>query len=181
MKLNEMRLDIGCGENLTEGHAGIDFRPLPNLLLRCDIFHHNLPFKDRSVDSIVVRHVFEHVSYLECENVLREWFRILKPSATIDIIVPNILHISMKIVLNELIRRDVSPYVRLLYGGQRFDGDTHYGGFTPHSLSEMLSKQGFVNVKVSPMKRGQLGLFNSLLLSQMGLELHVSAKKGDRD
>jgi ubiquinone/menaquinone biosynthesis C-methylase UbiE len=77
-------LDIGCGLKKKEGCIGIDLIKTESV----DIIAvaENLPFKDNSVDAIYTRHTLEHVS--DFEKAIKEIWRVSKPGAVIEIIVP---------------------------------------------------------------------------------------------
>ena len=80
-----MKLHLGCGNDYREGYVNCDISPdvksdkIVNLEKR-------LPFKDNSVDEIVVNHVLEHVQ--KPIEVLKEIYRICKHGAIIKIRVP---------------------------------------------------------------------------------------------
>jgi ubiquinone/menaquinone biosynthesis C-methylase UbiE len=47
---------------------------------------HVLPFKDDTLDYVLSRHVLEHMDW---KKALTEWFRCLKPSGIMRLVVPN--------------------------------------------------------------------------------------------
>lgn len=48
-----------------------------------------MPFEDNSVDLFYSEHTFEHVSDRDCEHVLAEMYRCLKPGGAVRIVVPD--------------------------------------------------------------------------------------------
>lgn len=59
------------------------------LLIRHDC-RKPLFFPDASVDHILCSHFLEHVFLVEMENIIRDFFRALKPNGTLHVIVPDI-------------------------------------------------------------------------------------------
>lgn len=84
------KLQIGCGPNrlaewlntdisLHECKAGALYLDAGELF----------PFPDNSIDYIYSEHVFEHLNHDQAVNMLKESFRVLKPSGTIRIATPD--------------------------------------------------------------------------------------------
>ncbi|WP_433290528.1 class I SAM-dependent methyltransferase [Pseudonocardia sp. CA-142604] len=83
-----MRLEIGAGEKPHPDYdLHVDLLALPDIEVRCAI--DRLPFASGSLDALRANHVLEHQSYELIPETLREWARILRPGATIDIGVPD--------------------------------------------------------------------------------------------
>ncbi len=87
-----IRIDLGCGAFKREGYIGIDnYSSEPqwkNFEASIDInwdLAKGIPFEDSSVDAIYTSHFLEHVNL---DFMLREMFRVAKPSAEIHIVVP---------------------------------------------------------------------------------------------
>ncbi|MFA7677402.1 MAG: methyltransferase domain-containing protein [Candidatus Omnitrophota bacterium] len=59
------------------------------ILLRCNC-KNPLPFPDGSVDHILCSHFLEHVFLCEAKKIIRNFYRVLKPEATLHIIVPDL-------------------------------------------------------------------------------------------
>lgn len=89
-------LDIGCGKNKLI-HS--DYK-----VIGVDIWENSdadiigpankLPFDDSCVDAIYTRHFLEHFTYEETIELFNEFFRVLKPGCSIDIVVPHVSCIS---------------------------------------------------------------------------------------
>jgi len=80
-------LDIGCGENKTEGATGLDRRALPGVDVVHDIDVFPWPLPDGSFDRIICRHVIEHLG--DISAVMGEIHRVGKPGAEVFIRVPH--------------------------------------------------------------------------------------------
>lgn len=105
-------LDVGCGDGYItslifekfKGVIGIDISEKAIKLAReknqgvtfavasCT----NLPFSDRSFDTIVASEVIEHVNYNDGKSFLKEARRVLTPKGRIIISTPNLSNIYMK-------------------------------------------------------------------------------------
>lgn len=86
-------LDVGCGQNKTQGAVGIDRRVVQEASLskQCDI-QHNLtefpwPIPDASYDLIICQHVIEHLP--DTVKTLEEFYRIAKPGGKIFVETPH--------------------------------------------------------------------------------------------
>lgn len=81
-----IRLDLGCGRRKRSGWTGVDSNPAvsPDVLHSLDVFPY--PFKDSSVDEIVMDNCLEHLH--EQLKVMEELHRISKPGALITLHVP---------------------------------------------------------------------------------------------
>ncbi len=84
-----MKLDLGCGPTPKEGFVGVDVRDYG----RTDIVVHDLrnPWKwdDSSVDEVYCNQFVEHLTAPERIHFANELYRVLKPGATAEIIVPH--------------------------------------------------------------------------------------------
>ena len=83
-----LKLDLGCGPRKAgEGFIGIDRLPFPGVDIRLDFERDKLPYSNHSVDYIRAVHVLEHIQNFV--PFLNEIWRVLKPDAIFDIVVPN--------------------------------------------------------------------------------------------
>jgi SAM-dependent methyltransferase len=82
-------VDLGCGEEKVKFKdvvsIGLDKRRTPVVDVIADL-EHGLPFKDESVDYIVLKHVLEHVQNFW--KLIEEIYRISKPNCLIRVWVP---------------------------------------------------------------------------------------------
>jgi ubiquinone/menaquinone biosynthesis C-methylase UbiE len=81
-----MKLNLGCGHKKKEGFLGID-------LFRCDAVDvvadltANLPFRDSSIEEILLDNVIEHILYIPL--LMKEIHRICRNGALVTIITPH--------------------------------------------------------------------------------------------
>jgi len=82
----EIWLEIGSGDSGENGWTTLD------ITNKCDIFwdiRRGLPFPNESISKIYSSHFLEHLSYKEGQRFLEESMRVLIPSGTFSICVPN--------------------------------------------------------------------------------------------
>jgi predicted SAM-dependent methyltransferase len=83
----EIKLNVGCGNKNEKGYIGIDVRDCGQEIV-WDV-REGIPLPDNSVDFIWTSHVIEHFDNEECEGVLKEFYRVLKPGGISQNIVPH--------------------------------------------------------------------------------------------
>ncbi len=84
--INELKLDLACGQNRTEGYFGIDIAPGVNVDAVVDLEQFPWPIESNSAEDIVCSHYVEHTPDLIA--FMDEVYRILKPGGKIKIIAP---------------------------------------------------------------------------------------------
>ena len=147
-----IKLNLGCGNDIRFGYINIDIRPLKGVNLVLDLENQSLPFQDNLVSEIVAQDIIEHVSYYKVENLLKECFRVLKPKGTIYIRTPDLEQIYVKAVVEKQTLGDKKGYKLLSYwifGGFKNPYDYHKCIFTKELLKELLEEIGFKVVKLS--------------------------------
>lgn len=69
------------------------------------VIRHNcckrLPLPDNSVDHILCSHFLEHVYPVEADSILKDFLRVLKPGATLHVIVPDLKGQALKYLRDE--------------------------------------------------------------------------------
>jgi len=139
--MKEIKLHVGCGERYIPGFIHIDVRKFPHVDYVTSVDKLDM-FKDNSVDLIYTCHVLEHFRRNQIENVLKEWYRVLKPGGTLRIAVPDF----EKLVEVYLNTKNLQLILGPLVGRQDYPENTHYIVFDYLSLSKFLEKVGFKNI-----------------------------------
>jgi len=137
----KIRLHLGCGKRYIPGFIHIDIRKFPHIDYVSSVDKLDM-FKDNSVDLIYCCHVIEHFKRNQIENVLKEWYRVLKPRGVLRIAVPDF----EKLVKVYLKTKNLKLILGPISGRQDYPENTHYIVFDYCSLSEVLKKVGFMNV-----------------------------------
>lgn len=82
------KIHLCCGNNLIKGWENFDLEPITGAK------HINLletfPFKDNSVDYIILEHALEHFDEVDGFSILRELNRVLKPGGVCRISTPSL-------------------------------------------------------------------------------------------
>lgn len=91
---NQKILDLGCGDNKVPNSIGLDNSSLQGVDVVHDLLNFPYPFENESFDKIYLRHVIEHFSIEEINQIFREADRILKKEGNIIITVPHVFSIS---------------------------------------------------------------------------------------
>jgi len=89
-----MKLNLGCGSKIYEGYVNVDKFDIYNVDIQHDLEKTPYPFKDNSVEEIILSHVLEHLGQ-DPEvfiNIIKEFYRICKNQALIKIDVPHPRH-----------------------------------------------------------------------------------------
>ncbi len=142
MNEKRVKLHLGCGKTHIPGYIHIDEVDFPHIDFKRDISDLSI-FGDCSVDLIYACHVLEHFKRKEIDNVLNEWYRVLKVGGMIRLSVPDfeaIITIYKKYEDMELI-------MGMLYGGQNFETNFHYSAFDFKYLSKKLTNACFKELK----------------------------------
>jgi hypothetical protein len=101
-------------------------------------------FEDNTVDVIYACHTLEHVKHQRALQTLKEWSRVLKPQhGRLLVCVPDMAFICRAIRSGSHLGR----YRGLIWGGQSYEGNTHYTGWDYEELAVDLRSCGFFNIE----------------------------------
>lgn len=147
-----MKLNIGCGGRKIPGFTGVDAveRPAAEIIARAD----KIPLRDGSVDEIMAIHLFEHFYRWECDDVINEWKRLLKPGGVLSLELPNVRKCCENILSGRMEggkHPDQLSYWGL-YGDPRASDPfmNHRWGWTPDAMKAFLKEHGFIKVAEEP-------------------------------
>lgn len=84
--INELKLNLACGQRKEEGYFGIDIVPGETVDAVVDLEQFPWPIESNSAEDIICSHYVEHTSDLI--KFMDEVYRILKPGGKIKIIAP---------------------------------------------------------------------------------------------
>lgn len=86
-----MKLNIGSHNKRVEGFVNVDALELENVDILADVTQTPWAFaSDNSVDEILMQEFLEHVEVKYAIPILRECWRVLKPTGTLTVQVPDI-------------------------------------------------------------------------------------------
>ena len=136
-----MKLHLGCGEKYLEGFTHVDLLNFDHIDYQNAV--DDLSFaSDLSVELIYASHVLEHTGRKDFEEVLKEWYRVLKPTGVLRLAVPDF----ESCVKYYLMSGCIDEILGLLIGGQKDKFDYHKMIFDYKFLSKALIKIGFKSV-----------------------------------
>ena len=154
-----MKLAFGCGhiDYHDKGYKNIGIRNFPYVDYVTDVSK-KLPLEDNVAEEIFAESILEHIphgffeggtsysrAHLNTIKVLTEWCRALKKGGKCIVKVPNILGIINCYLEKNMKYRDFWMYI---YGGQEYKENTHYIGFDPFTLKEVIELAGFRDVVI---------------------------------
>jgi predicted SAM-dependent methyltransferase len=135
-----MKLNLGCGANRIEGFVNVDI----DAELKPDEvfdFRKKFPYKDDSVDEIVMYHVIEHIERKYQDSVLTECWRVLKPNGKLTITYPEFLNCVENWKNNYKGNREF--WEACIYGRQDSPSDFHVTIMHTEHFSIRLVHRGF--------------------------------------
>ena len=136
------KLHVGCGKRYMEGWENIDIDNKERVDKIEDVKHLS-SIEDDSYDIIYGSHILEHFGRYEYKDVLKTWFKKLRPGGILRLAVPDL----DKIIEHYNKTHDLSLITGLLVGGQRNKYDYHGMIFTKENLTKSLLDVGFYKVK----------------------------------
>ncbi len=83
------KLQLGTSNSLIEGWLNTDVLPTSREVVYLDATR-RFPFKDNTFDYVFCEHMIEHIEYQSALVMLRECFRVLKPSGKIRMSTPDL-------------------------------------------------------------------------------------------
>jgi len=137
----KIKLHLGCGIRYIPDFIHIDIRKFPHIDYVTSVDKLDM-FKDNSVDLIYACHLLEHFRRNQIENVLKEWYRVLKPGGILRLAVPDF----EKLVEVYFKYKDLKLILGPLVGRQDYPESTHYVVFDFSTITEILKKVGFKNI-----------------------------------
>lgn len=143
-----LELEFGSGETPTrKGCKTVDIRDVPGVDYVCTAWEIDTLVEENTVDYIYSRHFFEHLTFSQGIKTLASWKKILKPTGTIEMIIPNMsFHIHQWVS-----RSNVERAKEGFWGKQRGDDtetwDLHKSGYDRDSLEELLIQEQFTNIR----------------------------------
>lgn len=147
----ELRLHLGCGDIRIPGYCNVDISATPAVDVVADISRLGC-FADGRVAQIYACHVLEHFSHEDTKRVLDRWYRLLEPGGELQLSVPDMDRI-VKVYIDNWQHFQTagnSPWIGLIYGGQRNAYDYHKTGFNFCWMRHLLHDIGFVEVAEYP-------------------------------
>lgn len=139
VEMRPLRLNLGCGHVAEPDMVNIDGRDLPGVDVVASL--DDLPFEAGSVDEIASAHVLEHFPReLLSRQLLPYWRELLVPGGVFRAVVPDIAAMARAFAIGEI---EFEQFRSVTYGGQEYEGDAHFNGFSTDDLAAILVAAGF--------------------------------------
>jgi predicted SAM-dependent methyltransferase len=138
------RINVGAGHVIMPEHLNVDMRELPGIDITADV--RRLPFEAGEVSEIYSAHLLEHFTIEDLRrSILPYWVSLLEDGGKLVSVVPDV-----ETMVNERAagRMSFSDFVEVMYGGQEYEGDFHFWGYSKESLTQLLEEAGLEDVKV---------------------------------
>lgn len=138
------RLHLGCGDNLLQGWANIDFNA------NAGVIGHNLtrplPLEANTIEFIYTEHFIEHITRDEGVSFVTDCYRVLKPGGVLRISTPNLRRLIDDYLsgsTDEWKEWDWAPETscQMVNGGMRLWG--HQFVYDHDELERLLGEAGF--------------------------------------
>jgi len=147
-----MKLHVCSGHRYLDGWVNIDIvapseGQAPDML--CNATKIDLP--DACADEIMCIHGFEHFYRWECDVLVAEWVRLLKPGGRLVLEMPNLIKCCRNILegKNDAGKHPDQMGMWGLFGDPRLQDVhmIHRWGWDPRSLKKFLKEAGFTDIK----------------------------------
>lgn len=149
-----VKLHVCCGKRYLDGWVNIDVvapidGPAPDILAHAK----SIPLESGVADELMCIHGWEHFYRWECDAVMNEWIRLLKPGGRIVLELPD-LHKCCRNILQGKGDTGTGEHEDQmgmwgLYGDPRMQDPfmVHRWGWHPKSLGRFLKEAGFVDIR----------------------------------
>ena len=133
-----MKLNIGCGEDIRKGFVNIDIIESVNPDLVLDLYNESLltKFEPGSIGLIFAQDILEHFEKYHAEQLVKDFYALLCDKGKLVVRVPD-----FDAIVNA--GHESSLAIWYLFGGQADRNRCHRYAYTPKSLMELLTANGF--------------------------------------
>jgi hypothetical protein len=142
-----MKLNIGCGDRRIAGYTGVDAvqRKAVDVIAKA----WDIPLPDNCAEEILAVHIWEHFYLWECEDVIKEWRRLLAPGSMLILELPDLIKCAKNVLCQVSEKHEGQMSMWGLYGDPRSHDPfmTHRWGWTPITLRKFLESHGFNSVR----------------------------------
>lgn len=151
-----LRLNIGSGSRRPPGYYNVDIQEDPKATRKLDAIGHakSVPLPDGCACELMAIHFWEHLFRWECDEVMAEWKRLLRPGGKLVLELPNLIKCCQNVIDGRMRGGKHPDQLGMwgLFGDDRFKDPhmIHKYGWSPQTLEAYLKEQGFVKIKHLP-------------------------------
>lgn len=144
-----VKLHLGCGSVHLKGYVNVDIQKWHKSVDVMADARNLKMYKTGSVTHIFTHALLEHLPPWDTMKTLKEWHRVLQPSGTIQVEVPDL----QRIFEDWLVKGTLSEKLAIdnIFGGvtpdKPYKNQHHLTGFTYDRLMRMMGEAGFVDCK----------------------------------
>jgi hypothetical protein len=139
-----IRVNLGAGHIPRPEYLNVDARELPGIDITSDV--RSLPFSPGEVTEIFSAHLLEHFPVEELRrSILPHWVSLLENGGKLVAVVPDTETMVKERAAGRI---PFDDFIEVMYGGQEYEGDFHFAGFSRDSLAALLVEAGLEDVKV---------------------------------
>ena len=82
-------LNVGCGNHTNNNFINLNYHWHSKIDICWDITRKKIPFDDNSLDGLFSEHCLDQINLEACQEVLKEFYRVLKYKRTLRIVLPD--------------------------------------------------------------------------------------------
>ena len=139
-----LRINVGAGHITRDDYLNVDSRELPGIDIVADV--RQLPFQPEQLTELYSAHLLEHFPLEELRRViLPRWVSLLEDGGKLVSVVPDVETMVSERAAGRI---PFDEFVEVMYGGQEYQGDFHFSGFSKETLTKLLEDAGLEDVKV---------------------------------
>lgn len=107
-----------------------------------------IDIEDGKAQIVMANHLIEHFFRWEVEDILAEWYRLLKPGGQLILELPNLEHACRNLLAGSTDQMSMWP----IYGdwGHKDPYMMHKHGYTPKTIKALVDLCGFKKVQILP-------------------------------
>lgn len=147
-----LKLNVGCGRHTLDGWFCIDAVQHPNATRPLDLISNaiKIDLPDACANEIMAIHFWEHLYRWQCDEVITEWKRLLRPRGRLLMEMPDLMKFCRNIMrgLNDSGRHPDQMGMWAMYGDPRTKDPymVHKWAWTFTTLKKFLAGHGFIDI-----------------------------------
>lgn len=148
-----LRLNVGAGSRRPDGYFNVDIQENPEALKKLDAVGHvkSIPLPDGCAKELMAIHLWEHLYRWECDEVITEWKRLLRPGGLLVLEMPDMIKFCKNILEGRMKGGKHPDQLGMwaAWGDPRTQDPhmNHKWGWSPETMGHYLKSHGFTNIE----------------------------------